>query len=288
MLDPAMGRDRGGSQPREGGEPMRLRRKKLSINTERRFEDGVASAAVEDNVARETGRYVSMQRQRRVRKGDILLRRCFLVFLVSMSIVFTAPQYTHRYYLSLATAIVAFFLMLPSVLPSDNSRIGVMLVASNHFCVCIGVFSGLNARRHWKLLDSGDCERATGAPAWSCAWNVAFWSAHTAFPLSLTVVWAHAALRLAPADGLNRFWKFAGFYFIAIALFSLADKALSPAYRRQRNHLAARVFWWNMLLTAEEFAVGALCLSNRFKLWIWRHAASYASITVRDAHSTKP
>mmetsp|Transcript_22081 Transcript_22081/g.69069 ORF Transcript_22081/g.69069 Transcript_22081/m.69069 type:complete len:307 (+) Transcript_22081:104-1024(+) len=264
----------------------RGRRKALSINTERRFGDGLVSGCpAMGNKENAAAAYLSQQRERRVRKGDIYLRWCCAVFLISLCMVYTAKQYSHRYYASWAITYSAFFLILPTVLPSDNNRILFMLVASLWNCLIMLTFCGLMVRRKFDVLVHGDCRHYVGGRRRFCQWNLLFWSFHTLFGLFITSCIAHAALRLKPADALNRYWRLAGVFFGSIGFISLTDDlmaSLSGAYQ------PARVFRWKVVLSFQMFLIGALCLSSRFKLWMWRQCARHAAITVRISTTHSP
>lgn len=215
-----------------------------------------------------------------MRRGFFYLWGCCVVFLAALTDVIVAPQYSHCYYVGWVVAIASALLILPSVLPCDSTRIAVFLEVSIGNTACIVFFSAWKSYYFWLELRSGDCARMHGS-AMFCGWTSIYWCIHTLIALAFLFIWIHASIKLKPAIGLNRFWRCAGIYFIIVGIVSLIDKGLchiSGAYT-SRSQFIGRIFWWNIVITIEEFVLGALCLSNRFKSWIWRRTASSANIT---------
>lgn len=233
-----------------------------------------------------TTTYLTEKTKRRFLMGDAYLRRCCCIFVISLYADLTAPQYSHRYYLSWVFTYGSFLLLLPSVLPSDNNRVTVMLASALANTVIMGSYCVLMTRRKVRRLDP-DC--------FVTQWNVFFWIFHgiVVFVSALAIAFA---LCLAPSVALNKFWKIAGSYFIVIGLTSLADELVAAAHRGEDGAMCGgrleplppRVFWWKVSLSLQAFLTGALCLNNRFKLRMWRLAASYGSITVRGTSPYSP
>jgi len=246
----------------------------LRISTERVASTTAPATPDEGNVVATV--FLGKQRERRVRRGDAYLRRCVLIFMVSLSLVLTTPQYSNRYYLSWAATYASFFFMLPSVLPTDNTKIKVVLFATswNMACGwCVALRYGV------KKLRITHCDVAPAV----CAWNPFFWFAHSLNAGFFAVAAIHAAFRLAPAKGLHRLWRWCGFYFILVAVITFVDLTVSYHSGKYDPGTKYRVAGlWNLVLAVEQFLIGRLCLHNRFKLWTWRYAASLAKITVRD------
>lgn len=262
-----------GQNNRDGHQQRRLQRRPSSIRTERRPYDGLVSGKQHSTSAH----YLEVHRERRVRECNLYLKRCCILFLLSMTAVGTAPHYSHRYYMSWAVSYGAFFLMLPSVLPCDNSRIFVMLIASLWNCVLMISICAIMVRRKYRVLKSVDCECLA-----FCQWNVGFWSFHLLNCIVVFALIAHAATRLKMADALNRYWRLAGYFFGAIASVSLVDDIVASIAGAPQPALVLR---WKVALSFELYLIGSLCLSHRFKIWMWGFAASYGNVTFHISNS---
>mmetsp|Transcript_954 Transcript_954/g.2733 ORF Transcript_954/g.2733 Transcript_954/m.2733 type:complete len:362 (-) Transcript_954:128-1213(-) len=250
--------------------------RRLSIVTERRFGDGLTSApstlnSLSNDATQEKAAavFLSTQRRKRVRKGHVYLQRCCVVFGLSLSAVFCVPQYTHLYYALWVVTFASFFLMLPTVLPTDNDRIKVMLrVSCFNVCVIVLFCFGM-AYRNFE----------SHGP-----WQTSYWLFHGA--LQLVVFFKLAEANFLPPDrALSTFWRVCSLYFIGIAGVSVVDKivARKSGFYERSGENETTVVVWNWIITFEEFAIGLLCASKRFKLFVWRHAASYASIRVKHS-----
>lgn len=261
---------------RDGHQQRRLQRRPSSIRTDRRLYDGLVSGKQHSNSAH----YLGEHRERRVRECNMYLKRCCIIFLLSLTAVGTAPHYSHRYYLSWSVTYGAFFLMLPSVLPSDTWRIFVMLIASLWNCVLMITLCALMVRRKYLVLQSAEC-----ACLLFCRWNVGFWSFHLLNCILVFAVIAHAATRLKMADALNRYWRLAGCFFVSIASVSLVDDIVASLAGAPQPALVLR---WKVALSFELYLIGALCLSHRFKIWMWGFAASYGNVTFHISNSRPP
>lgn len=217
-----------------------------------------------------------------MRRGFLYLWGYCVVFLASLTAVMFAPQYSHCYYVAWVITIASALIMLPSVLPCDSTRIAVFLEVSIGNTACVTIFCAWKSLSSWLELRSGECLRVHQTSVF-CDWTLTYWCIHTLIALAFLLIWIHTSARLKPAIGLNRFWRCSGIYFIMVGTVSLADKGLCYIYGayNSQSYSDSRMFWWNIVLTVEEFVIGALCLSNRFKSWIWRRAASSANITER-------
>lgn len=232
--------------------PQRMRRRPNAIGTERRFDANPAAA------------HMAAQRERRTRKGDLFLRRCVVLFLLSLVGVMKTPQYSIPYYCCWVITYMSFFLMLPSVLPTDNTRIQVMLCVTCWNMGCASLIAARFAVRKPEPL------------------NVAFWSSHACLAGVFCVVAAHAAARLAPAHGLHKFWRCTGYYFQLVSLVTLMDFLVAYSTGKYHRPEFRVAFFGNLTVIAEQFAIGRLCHSHRFKNLMWTYAAQIASIRVRD------
>lgn len=97
-----------GSHPSDGRRHVR-RRPSVTIDTERQFVDGLVTAGgVHADAA---AAHIATQRARRLRKGDIFLRRCLLGFMLALSGVLKTRQYSVEYYVSWVLAYLSFFFM---------------------------------------------------------------------------------------------------------------------------------------------------------------------------------
>ena len=238
----------------------------LKIVTERRLGEVEAPATV----------YLGKQRERRVKKGGAYLRRCVTIFMLSLFFVMTTPQYSHRYYLSWVSTYLSFFFMLPSVLPTDNTKIKIMLVVTawNMACGC-GVALRYAVRKSQEVCDLKPIV---------CTWNPYFWAGHSTLCFFFCCAALHGSRWLPPAKGLHRFWRWCGIYFILVALLTFID--LNVSALAGKYSVGSKYRWcgiWNLALACEQGIIGRLCLYNRFKLWMWRYAASIAHITVRTS-----
>lgn len=240
------------------------RRRPMTIQTGRAFDEGGAGA------------YIAHHRDRRLRKGDIFLRRCAVLFMLSLTGIMKTRQYSIEYYLCWISTYVSFFFMLPSVLPSDNVRIRAMLLVAVWNMSCATAFAVRFARRKHSQLEHCTLLR------WVCLFNVGFWSVHAFIASALAASSLYSFARRSPADGLHRFWWDFGVYFTLLACVSSAD--LAAVYCGGKYHLPEyRVaFWGNVAITLVQFAIGRLCHSNAFKFAMWRYAASIASIRARN------
>mmetsp|Transcript_23924 Transcript_23924/g.74850 ORF Transcript_23924/g.74850 Transcript_23924/m.74850 type:complete len:320 (-) Transcript_23924:144-1103(-) len=251
------------------------RRPNMTINTERQFGDGLVTGG---GVAPGAAQHMATHRARRTRKGDIFLRRCSVVFLLALTGVLQTRQYTVEYYLCWFFAYISFFFMLPAVLPTDNTRIKLMLLVASWNMACASAFAARFGSRKRRELAECDLEWCV------CVFDVSFWAVHSILAFALAASSAYSIARRAPADGLNRFWFDFGIYFTCLSLLSALDFAV--AYRGGKFHVPKYylAFWGNLGLICLQFTIGRLCHSNRFKLAMWRYAATVASIRVHDNH----
>ena len=241
----------------------RTKKRPLTIVTgERRFGESTSDQVV--------GTYLSKHRIKRVRKGHVYLQRCCGVFCASLISVFVVEEFSHAYYFLWVCMLTSFFLMLPTVLPMDNARITAMIQVSCANTVVLILFCFFMARRqHYH------CQNVRAF----CLWNFCFWAFHGILQCVVLLALVHATY-LSPGDALNRFWRVVSVYFFLVGVVSVADKFVLW-YLQAFSESLLRVVIWNWIITAEEFTIGILCSSTRFKLWIWHHAASYASIRVK-------
>lgn len=276
------------SVPTKGMTEPSVRRRRppnLRIDTQR---VDVSGGETGKEIATLAGEYITRQRQRRVAKGEVYLKRCLTLFAVAFFGVIHTQQYTHLYYVCWVMTYCSFFLTLPSVLPSDNNKIQYMLVLSLGNIASAAAFTGKKAlEKHrnscdfvWyvSLLEFSSCPFTR----WLCWWNMFFWSVHSVGASFMSAIFLHASTRLSPINGLYRFWKACGIYFIFVATVSGIDLAFS--YRSGKYDLEA-FKWagrWNVIITVEQAVIGCLCLSHRFKNYMWAYAASVAAIKVRE------
>lgn len=270
---------------RSGRRPVRRANgstKDLSIQTERRLgEDGIDTSGMSP-----CRKYVDKRRERRTALGTRFWIQCCVFFVMSLCSVFAAPRRSHYYYAAWTVCIASFLLLLPSVLPSDNTKINYLmhLVFGSTlvvFCQCV-----LSAVKQYSAYVSGECERAM--PRAYCKWDMVFWTVHGTAALVLCFVWRYKQRNLKPIDKLDQFWRNSGYYFIAVGTVSLADKAAFAYCGMWENaESGSRIFWWNMVITVEEFVIGILCLSHRFKAKVWRKVATYGGVKAVDFPSVQ-
>mmetsp|Transcript_5692 Transcript_5692/g.23658 ORF Transcript_5692/g.23658 Transcript_5692/m.23658 type:complete len:509 (-) Transcript_5692:351-1877(-) len=276
------GRPPHGPRPR----PARFTRPQ-GIDTERRF---VREPLFEDEDKDEACEaYFASYREKRVKRGATYMQQCCFFFGLSMAGVFASPQYSHRYYLAWTCGFASFFSMLPSVLPSDNSKIVNMLrlcTANGLIAIamCTWMFVKKLRQLDRGLLDPAHADYAACEPVAFCAWNVAFWFLMGLFSLTVTVTFVDSALRLAPAPSLNRFWRWMGRYFVAVGLVCLVNTKFT-LYAAATNDAYQAPSLWNVAIALEQIAIGAACSSKKFKLWTWSLAASYSGIAERKTTS---
>lgn len=193
------------------------------------------------------------------------MRQCTGSFLLALTGVMKTRQYSIEYYSCWALVYLSFFFMLPSVLPTDTTKIRVVLWATFFNMLCAAGFAVRFAYR--KSHQPCDFE------PYVCSFLVGFWVVH--FVMALFIVLSSLyALRLTPADGLHAFWRSFGIYFLllgAVSAFDLAVLTAAGKYDRPEYRVA---FWGNLVMTTLQFAIGRLCHSARFKNFMWRYAAS--------------
>lgn len=231
----------------------RKMRRRPSITTERRLDEG----------------HLATQRARRVRKGDVLMRRCVACFLLALTGVLKSPQYSITYYVCWLLTYLSFFLILPCVLPTDNTRIRVMLFATIFNMACGTVLAVRFALR-----------KAASCSGLVCRFDVGYWVAHAIFAAAVALA-NFSIVRLPPAQSLDRFWRHCGLYWLMTATASLLS-FLVVYYCGKYDKPEYRVaFYGNLALIAVQFLIARLCMSMRFKRWMWRYAAS---VTITTSH----
>ena len=249
------------------------RRPQLTIDTERRILTELNSRSTP---GAET--YLSKHRERRLKRGSSYLRQCVCIFATCLGGVLVAPQYSHVYYVCWFFTYLSFFCMLPSVLPTDNTKISWLLTigAGNAVLAMLATLS-LAWKKYGQLIARD--ETLSCRPRSFCVWNVMFWIEQFGMSCAMFVVLSHATY-LTPATGLHRFWRSCGFYFLGIGLMSLVNArfTLHAASIDDTYHAPSA---WGSFLAVEQLLIGSACLSNKFKMWTWKFAASYSAITER-------
>uniref|UniRef100_A0A7S3NKC9 Uncharacterized protein n=1 Tax=Aureoumbra lagunensis TaxID=44058 RepID=A0A7S3NKC9_9STRA len=237
--------------------------------------------------------YMTRNRQKRVKKGSNYVRSCVSLFALSFFGVATAPQYSHIYYISWCCSYMAFILCLPSVLPSDNTKIKICLIVYSGNIAAVSIFCfNRFATKIFALSKLWQDQNIRGHlcafPKDPCRWNLCFWGCHGVGAAFMTYFFITFSIRLPPALALYKFWRSNGFYFLFIATISAIDLTLS--YRAGKYDLPKFIHAgrWNIIITIEQAFIGMLCLSQQFKLFMWRLAASSAAIRIRQESSTPP
>mmetsp|Transcript_25050 Transcript_25050/g.77327 ORF Transcript_25050/g.77327 Transcript_25050/m.77327 type:complete len:385 (+) Transcript_25050:166-1320(+) len=251
---------------------LERRQKKLRIDTQRTEVCGGETAEKRDRGL--AGEYVQRHRQKRQRQGEAYMKRSVSVFALSFLGVMRFRQYSHLYYACWVSTYLSFFLTLPSVLPTDNTKIVSLLAIGLGNISTAAVFCASKALEKHR----GSCDFAPVV----CAWNVCFWSFQAAGATAMSFVFLHAATRLQPRAALYRFWKATGLYFLFVSSVTSFDLFLSY---RAGKYDAPDFVWagrWNVVISLEQALLGCLSLSHRFKNFIWAYAASFSSINVRD------
>lgn len=238
----------------------------MTVDTTRRLGDDQAAV-----------QRINHNRSRRLRQGDIFLRRCVVLFMASLTGVLKTRQYSVEYYCCWAMTYISIFFLLPSVLPTDNTRIRVVLLVLVWNMGCASVFAVRYCLR--KLTQPCDLER------WMCTFNAGFWAVHAIVAFAMSASSLYSMMRRSPEAGLHRFWWDFGCYFILLSIVSTLDTIASSKAGKFETPQYRVAFWGNVVLSSLQFCIGALCHSNRFKLAVWRYAASVASITVRRHNS---
>jgi len=260
-----------------GSETSKRRRPVLKIETDRKLEDETDDECSNKTMALA---YMQRHRERRVRKGDKLLRNCVTVFMVSLLGVLVCKQYSNAYYLAWCSTYCSFFLILPSVLPCDNGKIKILLFASGWNMTCGFVFATRYAKLKYHQYITKECEHQLHIDPTLCYFNP-FFLVSSAILAAYACFSIYSAFDLSPCQGLHRFWRTCGIYFIFVGLFNAINWCVSYGtgqYDLPHYHNAGR---WNLALTTLQFIIGILCLCNRFKTFMWRFAASNAAIKLR-------
>mmetsp|Transcript_1146 Transcript_1146/g.3421 ORF Transcript_1146/g.3421 Transcript_1146/m.3421 type:complete len:318 (-) Transcript_1146:113-1066(-) len=269
-----MARKVGGSRPG--------RAKRLRIDTESDLSHRPKPTADEPNAA--ATNYVSKRRRWRQRRGFISRATCVALVMVFLCVVFSVEEYAHAYYAAYFVSFGSFALMLPSALPTDNTRVRFVLYSTAWCGLCVLVFSVVFANRRWTSFRDGSCEARLKVPRWYCAWNVFFWLA--VCPPSVALCWTMVkAARAPPIGALNCFWRAAGVYLITLGTHNALDQAVAFKAGLFETTGATKNLW-RSCITLEIVTLGFLCCSNQFKLRTWKFVASLASVktvaTVRD------
>lgn len=174
-------------------------------------------------------------------------------------------QYSIEYYACWVLVYVSFFFMLPSVLPTDTTKIRVVLWAAAFNMLCASGFAARFAHRKW--------HQPCDFQPYVCSFLVGFWATHCALAFSFCLSSLYA-VRLTPANGLHVFWRSYGVYFIVLGCVSAFDLAVLTAAGKYSRPEYTVAFWGNIFLTGVQLTIGRLCHSPRFKNFMWRYAAS--------------
>ena len=259
----------------------------MKIDTQRRFGDLTSTGE-------EAASYVNLHRDRRVKRGQIFMRRCVVIFAGSLIGVGTATQYSLLYYGCWCCVYLSFFLMMPSVLPTDNTKIKIanwVGVWNMSLGACFAVHFA-----HRKYLAVDEC--VTMYPRWLCRWNVVFWTMHIFNALANAGMCFQSSRYQAPAASLHHFWWAFGCYFTFLALTGFTDlglETLAGKYNNVRSDDTDVVsdsmmvatpgrkpcFYGKFAILCVQLIIGRLCHCKRFKMYMWRYAASHASISLR-------
>lgn len=247
--------------------------------------------AVHDETNTAATSYVDKRRQRRQRRGLFSLVACVVLITGFLFGLKSADAYSHFYYICYFVSFGSFALMLPSALPTDNTKIRRVLYATAWCSFCVLLTALVFARRRWLAYMDNSCTEQLHVQDWYCIWNVAFWLLVCPPSIILCATMVKAA-RAPPIAGLNCFWKSAGIYLIALGTHNSIDQVLAiKAGLFDTTGLTKLA--WRAVISVEVLTFGVLCSSNQFKLQTWKVVASIASIrtiaTVRDeAASTDP
>lgn len=254
-------------------------RPRVSVDTAHRFGDGLMTAG--GALHSDAAAYIETQRARRLRKGDVYMRRCLFVFMLSLTGVLKSRQYSLHYYGFWVVTYLSCFMILPSVLPTDNTKIRVMLMVTGWNAICAFAVGLRFAVCKWNALDTCELE------PWLCYFNICFWLAHACLAMYYFASVVRSVGWLAPAQALHEFWRFTGWYFSMVSLVTAVD--LAVAYRAGKYTLEHYyvAFHGNAVIIVLQFTIGRLCHSPWFKNRMWRHAASVASIQVRQDTTRK-
>lgn len=241
-----------------------MRRRPPSLDTTRRVGDGLVTAGGGNAGA---AAHIANYRSRRLRKCDVLLRRCVVVFMFCLTGVLKFEQYSFMYYLSWVLTYLSFFFILPSVLPSDTNRIRVMLVVTAWNMLCA---SGLAMRFATKKY------REESNKLRYC--NFFFWLSHSLLALYYCACAVHALAYMVPSAALHKFWRSTGYYFTCSSLLTAMDLLYSTHSGKYQDKKYGVAMYGNAAVTSIQFLIGRLCHSNRFKNFMWAYAAQIASI----------
>lgn len=193
--------------------------------------------------------------------------------MISMTGIIKTRQYSIEYYVAWVATYFSFFLMLPSVLPTDGTKIRFMLVvcAWNMFCA-----SALASRMAVGKL-RGSCDHMPLV----CFFNVYFWLGHASLAAVTTARLVRCIGWMPTAEALHAFWRISGWYFILSAFIQVSDIAASCYGGKYRNPEYLVAFYGNAAVVASQFVIGNLCRSESFKQFMWRFAASSTSAFAR-------
>ena len=201
------------------------------------------------------------------------MRRCALLLTTALVCVLRSEQYGFWYYAGWCLVYLSCFLMCPSVLPTDNTKIakaGMFLIYKLSFGAIVAM---IMTKRKYDYYFA-QCETK-----WLCAWNVVFWGAHSLMACVHGLFLLVANTRQEkPETALHYYWYTFGCHFTFIGAVGIIDLF----FDKTLGTLDAKSLVGKGAVILVQFLIGRLCHSNTFKLKMWRYAASHASISMRQ------